>query len=45
MDWVKTIKLYYPKYWTKDMVAEAVELEKITPEQYEDIVGESYEGS
>lgn len=43
MDWFRMIKGFYPKYWTKDMVANAVVAEKITPEQYEEIVGEPYE--
>jgi uncharacterized XkdX family phage protein len=42
MDWFKTINLFYPIYWTKEMVADAVELEKITPEQYEEITGIKY---
>lgn len=42
MDWFALIKRFYPKYWTKEMVADAVVAEKITPVQYEEIVGEPY---
>lgn len=42
MDWFALIKRFYPKYWTKEMVGDAVKAEKITPEQYEEIVGEPY---
>ena len=42
MDWFALIKRFYPKYWTKEMVADAVVTEKITAEQYNDIVGEPY---
>ena len=42
MDWFALIKRFYPKYWTKEMVADAVEAEKITAIQYEEIVGEVY---
>ncbi len=42
MDWFAFIKRFYPKYWTKEMVADAVEAEKITAIQYNDIVGEPY---
>ena len=42
MDWFSLIKRFYPKYWTKEMVADAVESEKITAIQYEEIVGEVY---
>jgi uncharacterized XkdX family phage protein len=37
------IKTYYDGgYWTKGQVAKAVEYSKITPSQYEEIVGEPY---
>ena len=42
MDWYVLIKRFYPKYWTKEMVADAVKTEKITSAQYEGIVGEPY---
>lgn len=43
MDWFTLIKRFYEKgYWTKEMVADAVRAGKITPEQYEEIVGEAY---
>ncbi len=42
MNWFVLIQRFYPKYWTKEMVADAVVAEKITPEQYEEIVGEPY---
>lgn len=42
MDWFAKIKGFYPKYWTKEMVASAVVAGKITEEQYKEIVGEEY---
>ncbi len=36
------IKKWYPRLWTKTMVANAVKKGVITPEQYEEIVGEPY---
>lgn len=42
MDWFALIKRFYPKYWTKEMVADAVVAEKITAAQYEEIVGEPH---
>lgn len=42
MDWYALIKRFYPKYWDKNMVADAVVAEKITAAQYEEIVGEPY---
>ena len=42
MDWFALISRFYPKYWTKSMVADAVAAGKITPAQYEEIVGEPY---
>lgn len=42
MNWFEVIKMFYPKYWTKEMVADAVKLGNITPEQYKQIVGEDY---
>lgn len=42
MDWLKLISGFYPKYWEKDMVVDAVIAKKITPEQYKEIVGEDY---
>ncbi|MED4455889.1 XkdX family protein [Metabacillus fastidiosus] len=42
MDWFACIKRYYPKYWTKSMVGDAVVCGKITEEQYEEIIGEAY---
>lgn len=38
------IKRFYPKYWTKQMVANAVKKNVITEEQYKEIVGEDYTG-
>lgn len=38
------IKGYYDKgYWTKEMVANAVTMKKITKEEYKEIVGEDLE--
>lgn len=42
MDWFACIKRFYPKYWSKSMVGDAVIAEKITKEEYEEIVGETY---
>ncbi len=39
------IKRWYERgMWTKRMVADAVHKGKITPAQYEEIIGEAYEG-
>jgi uncharacterized XkdX family phage protein len=44
MDWFGLIKrYYYGGFWTKEQVAQAVALGKITPEQYQEITGEPYE--
>ncbi|QPQ34814.1 XkdX family protein [Lysinibacillus sp. JNUCC-52] len=42
MDWLKMINGFYPKYWTKEMVGDAVEAGKITAEQYKEITGDKY---
>lgn len=42
MDWFKLIKGFYPKYWTKSMVGDAVIADKISEEEYEEITGEAY---
>ncbi len=42
MDWFASIKKFYPKYWSKSMVGDAVVAGKITEAQYEEIVGEPY---
>lgn len=42
MDWYTSIKRFYPKYWTKEMVADAVTAGKITEVQYTEITGEDY---
>jgi len=42
MDWLKLIKSFYPRYWTKGQVWDAVQMGKITESQYEEIVGESF---
>lgn len=36
------ISRYYPRYWTKEMVKDAVVAKKITTDEYYDIVGEPY---
>lgn len=42
--WFQKIKKYYESgFWTKAMVRNAVIKGKITPEEYEEITGESYE--
>ncbi|WJY27493.1 XkdX family protein [Sporosarcina trichiuri] len=42
MDWFKTVKRFYPKYWTASMVGDAVIAKKITEEEYKEIVGVEY---
>ena len=43
MSWFDRIKGFYDKQlWSKEMVADAVVVGKITPEQYEEITGEPY---
>jgi len=42
MDWFSCIKRFYPKYWTKEMVADAVVAGKITDVQFEEITGDVY---
>lgn len=39
----KKVKKYYGTIYTKEMVAEFVKKGKLTPEEYEQIVGEPYE--
>ncbi|WP_303984551.1 XkdX family protein [Niallia circulans] len=44
MDWFAIIKKFYTDGdWTKEQVAAAVVMGKITPEQYEEITGDKYE--
>lgn len=44
MAWFDRIKQFYDlNLWTKEMVAEAVEYGKITPEQYKEITGLEYD--
>ena len=43
LDYYSIVKRYYDRgYYTKDDVKVFVRAGKITPEQYEEIVGESY---
>jgi len=43
MNWFATIKRYYDAgRYTKENVATFVEAGKITPEQYEEIIGDPY---
>ena len=43
LNWFVMIKQFYDrKFWTKEMVCDAVKAEKITAEEYEQIVGEPY---
>lgn len=43
MDWFKIIKTNYDAgYYTKDQVRSFVDKGKITPEQYQQITGETY---
>jgi uncharacterized XkdX family phage protein len=44
MDWFGMIKRYYDAgFWSKEQVAQAVSLSKITAAQYEEITGITYE--
>lgn len=44
MNWFAIIKKFYADGdWTKEQVAAAVVMKKITPEQYEEITGDKYE--
>ncbi|MEK5308301.1 XkdX family protein [Bacillus sp. FSL M8-0326] len=44
MNWFAFIKKFYADGdWTKEQVAAAVVMKKITPEQYEEITGDKYE--
>lgn len=41
--WFTRIKRFYDAgLWTKEMVADAVVYEKINPEQYQEITGDTY---
>jgi hypothetical protein len=42
MNWFTSIQRFYPKYWTKEMVADAVVAGKITDVQFEEITGDVY---
>lgn len=42
MDWYAAIKRFYPKYWTKSMVGDAVIAGKLSEQEYFEIVGEEY---
>lgn len=42
MNWYKIVKDNYPKTYSKDDVKVFVVKNKITPEEYEEIVGEPY---
>lgn len=43
MTWFERIKSFYDRgLWTKEMVADGVIYGRITPEEYEIIVGEPY---
>ncbi|MCY7542516.1 XkdX family protein [Bacillus safensis] len=43
IDWFDTVQMFYlNEYWSKERVRIAVEMGKITAEQYEIIVGEPY---
>lgn len=41
---VEKIKSWYPKLWTKKMVANAVKKGAISMDEYWEITGESYSG-
>lgn len=41
---IEKLKLWYPKLWSKKMVANAVKKDAITTEQYKEITGEKYPG-
>lgn len=41
--WFDALRIYYKKkYWTKEMIGEAVEYERITADEYKEIIGEDY---
>lgn len=42
MDWFKTINSFYPKYWNKGQVWDAVSMGKISETQYTEITGDTY---
>lgn len=42
MNWFETINLFYPNYWNKKMVGDAVKCKKITAEEYKKITGDDY---
>ncbi|UTI44443.1 XkdX family protein [Niallia sp. RD1] len=43
IDWLEKISRFYKNdNWTKEQVAAAVELKKITKEQYKEITGDEY---
>ena len=43
MEWFPKIKRFFEGgYWTKKMVADAVEKSKITEDEYKEITGENY---
>lgn len=43
MDWFNKIKSYYDReLWTKEQVKKAVEMKKISIEEYKKITGEDY---
>lgn len=45
LNWFVMIKRFYDKkFWTKEMVGDAVKAEKITAEEYKQITGDVYEG-
>lgn len=41
-DWYEKIKRWYPMLWSIQMVREAVEKGKLTPEEFQEITGEPY---
>ena len=45
MSWYSKIKAWYPDRWGKSRVRDACDKGYITPEEYEDIVGEPYVGA
>lgn len=42
LDYTKINYYYEKKYWSKEMVGNAVKMNKITAEEYEQITGEVY---
>lgn len=45
MNWFNSIKRFYPRFWTAEMVGDAVVCQKITADEYKLITGLEYDVS